>query len=273
MSTLPKYVAHARGIERAISSVQDVSRELSKHWQTDGEHREEIVREQIRERVPARYIVGSGIIVDGGRVSPQIDILVYDSQKPVFQRTKDGKVFVTPDAVRAIVEVKSTRSGEAQIREALEQVAKSAALCDRKVWSGLFVHAQNRFPDDTVYVNYLEALEATRKAFGVSINCVSAGPSAFVRYWKDSAAEALGECQGAAWHTYFIDRLAPAYFIGNLIGHVARIPDKYAKMWFPIPDPSGKESMRTWYLPVGGEPMRFKAKTGMFPKKPKVGRG
>jgi hypothetical protein len=155
------------------------------------------------------------------------------------------------------LEVKSKLVGEKSLVSALTQVAKSATLCESNVWTGLFVHEGNFDFQSNPDANVLNALQKVYDKFGVAVKCVSFGPSIFFRFWENSLANADGIHDGPAWHSYFIDHLAPAYFIGNLVAHVARIPDEHAMMWFPIPGPHGKESKRRWYKPLGGEITQF----------------
>lgn len=257
MKSKPDFLAHALGIEKALSSVRDLSRELSQHWPTDGEHREAILKKIISKKIPRKYIVSSGFIVGDDETSPQVDVLIYDSESPVFEETEDGKVFVTADAVVSMTEVKSRLSGKKAMVSALSQIAKAAKMCGGDVWTGLFVHEGEfdlkTMPDRIV----LEALEEVDSKYEIRINCAILGSSIFVRYWENSHEAANGVHHGPAWHSYFIDRLAPAYYIGNLVAEIARIPDEHAFKWFPIPDKYGKESRRLWFLPVGGKPTQF----------------
>jgi hypothetical protein len=267
MTSGPDYLAHARGIEKAISSVRDSSRRLSQHWPSDGEHREALVRAQLERKIPKRYQVKSGFILDSEVCSPQIDILVYDSERPIFDETAEGKIFVTPDAAKALIEVKSKLVGEKAIYLALEQLAKSAVVCGERVWTGLFVHEGAYDFISNPDKNLFQALKKIYKKYGVKIRCVSFGESIFVRYWENSLKEADGIYNGSAWHSYFIDHLAPAYFVGNIVAHLSRIPDEYALMWFPIPDHRGKESMRRWYMPLDGAIDQFPDHQVRIPEK------
>ena len=50
-------------------------------------------------------------------------------------------MFVTPDTVLGMIEVKSKLSGKKANESALNQLAESVALCAAfPVWTGLFVH-------------------------------------------------------------------------------------------------------------------------------------
>lgn len=78
---------------------------LIRHGSTVGTEREELLRALLERHVPKRYHVATGF-VDG--FDPQFDILIYDQIDfaPVF---RTGNLVVVPsEAVRAVIEVKST---------------------------------------------------------------------------------------------------------------------------------------------------------------------
>ena len=255
---MPDLMAHAKGIARQIAAVRDEARTLTSHWPTDGAHREEVLRRLLRERLPARWRVETGFVITASEESRQVDILIIDSHKPVVSRTADGAVIVTPDSVVGMAEVKSKLSGRKAYEAALMQLAESAALCaGRKVWTGLFMHEaaqQISFwdgPDDTI----LNALNSVSQATSVQIRTVCVGDDLFVRFWENSAIQAGGICEGAAWHSYFMMNLAPAYFLANFVAELTELPEEYSTVWFPIPN--GKETMRRWYAGVHNYPKLF----------------
>src|SRR5688572_11633847 len=75
------------------------------HWQTDGEWKETVLRNVLRRHVPNNVGVGRGFVISPIRPSAQIDILLYDTGKPVLYRDGD-LVVVTADAVLGLIEVK-----------------------------------------------------------------------------------------------------------------------------------------------------------------------
>lgn len=78
---------------------------LFAHGSTVGTYREDLFRELIKRHIPKRFHAATGFI-DG--CPKQLDILIYDQLEyaPIF-RTGD-LVVVPADAVRAVIEVKST---------------------------------------------------------------------------------------------------------------------------------------------------------------------
>lgn len=84
------------------------------HWGEDGRYKEAVLSKVLKNYIPNNVSIGTGFIVSSPsvfqtgniEVSDQIDILIYDNTIPVVFREGDF-VIVTPDAVKAIIEVKS----------------------------------------------------------------------------------------------------------------------------------------------------------------------
>jgi hypothetical protein len=75
------------------------------HGPTIGGQREELLRALIERHVPTRFHVATGFVEGSDR---QVDILIYDQVEfaPLFRA--GNLVVVPPEAVRALIEVKST---------------------------------------------------------------------------------------------------------------------------------------------------------------------
>ena len=103
----PNFLEHARELAQEIEAAKNRVRNLSRHWATDGAHKESYLRDVLNARLPARYRAASGFIVTSETQSSQIDILVVDTERPTVGRDAAGNIFVTPDAVSAVIEVKT----------------------------------------------------------------------------------------------------------------------------------------------------------------------
>lgn len=78
---------------------------LIRHTGTVGTYREDLLRNTVRQLLPTRYQANTGFIENSPR---QLDIIVWDASRfaPLF---RDGEVVVVPrDAVRGVIEVKTT---------------------------------------------------------------------------------------------------------------------------------------------------------------------
>src|SRR5690348_10543597 len=101
--------AYFKSLTREVNALKGRVRHLieGNHWQTDGEWKESVVRQILRRHLPGSVEVGRGFVVTQDAATHQLDVLIFKSSKPVLFRDAD-LVFVTPDSVVGVVEVKST---------------------------------------------------------------------------------------------------------------------------------------------------------------------
>jgi hypothetical protein len=254
---MPDFLAYHRSLTDEIYSLKNRIRNLASHWGTDGEYKEVALRNILRRHVPESTLVGRGFIVTPYSTSTQIDVLVVDRDKPTL--FKDGDlIFVTPDAVRAIIEVKTALEGPHAMAEALTKLSENEERCRdvkgiKEIWTGLFVYEGN----SSRHENLLRALGQAYQATKLPVNCVSYGKEIFVRYWERGSVVESDE-KGPVWHSYDLKDVAPAYFIGNLVDSISSVDRETSSFaWFPILE--GKETRRQFYLPQGEkDPRKFK---------------
>ncbi len=148
-------------------------------------------------------------------VSKQIDVLIYDTSYPLLHQDADP-VFVTPDAVRGIIEVKATlRRGE--MVGILERLAHNASLLPRGAESafvGLFGYEAElgADPESFLLTKLKDGAGGKRAA---AVNHVSAGKSLFVRFWTDDPFDS--QVAMNVWRTYPMNDMSRGYFIFNAI--------------------------------------------------------
>ncbi|WP_353733683.1 DUF6602 domain-containing protein [Syntrophothermus sp.] len=258
-------ISYHRSIARELEATKNRVRDLigSSHWQSDGEHKEAVLRKALRNYLPENVLVGKGFVCYKSGIpqtSKQLDILIVSKSRPTL--FKDGEfVIVTPDAVKAIVEVKTKISSRDELLEALKKLGEDAQRIRNEkkncqgenCWSGLFIY-------DDISLDYQVLLEACRDAANQdvlrAVNCISGGASKFIRFWRNGI-EANSPVRGPVWHAYDLKDLAPAYFLSNLVWYVT--PGMQRDMqyaWFPIE--KGKETRRRWYIPLNsGEAKEF----------------
>ena len=185
-----------------------------RHWLSDGLWKESVLRSVLRRHLPKTLEVGTGFFVTSEGVSSQIDILIYDTSKPILFQDGDF-VVVTPDLVRSIIEVKTTMR-RSELSGALRKLgsnhflAASTALCQPFV--GLFAYEA----DDVGHDDLLEALDA--EAAGSSrrcVHCVSLSDDLFTRFWHCPPENPRRPNE--LWRAYRLPGSAPAYFIHNVI--------------------------------------------------------
>lgn len=243
--------SHLKSLSSEIDALKNRVRDLidDAHWLTDGEWKESVLRTMLRRYLPANIGVGRGFVVRPDSCSRQIDILLYDTAKPVLYRDGD-LVMVTPDAVEGIIEVKATLS---DLDETFNHIAKNAEFAQRgrspaspletlpEIFVGVFSYEWH-YSEQRVQ-SVLRALQrsAERDANRV-INHLSLGDRLFIHYWRFRPELQLDRNAHRRWHAYRMPDLARGYFIHNVISSVARSSvSKNESVWFP---PEGKEFRR-----------------------------
>jgi hypothetical protein len=238
--------AHYDSLTRELEALKDRVRNFNntRGWLADGEWKESVLRSLLRRYLPAGIEPLRGYVVTGSSSSKQIDVLLYDSRVPVLFRDGD-LVFITPDAVRGIIEVKTRIDNRQQLARALAALAENASLvrsrcADRKIFIGLFVYDSKISGE----VGASGTLEEMRKAASGQTNrivdYVCLGCSLFSSYWWYKPNE--GQNLYQRWHAYWLKNHAAGYFIVNLIETVAADSVVRNKdMWYP---PEGREMHR-----------------------------
>lgn len=238
------FFAYHKSIGEELKNSQARIRNLigSSHWATDGAHKESILRKVITEFAPEVYRVGTGFVCLPNRIngegsnSGQIDILITSKNNPTLYKSGE-LVFVTPDCVDAIVEVKSKVSNGSNLRYVLKKlsddikcVRENSGNTDR-AWAGLFIYNADALRDEHVLEMLQEITE--NNPLGV-INSVSIGESVFLRFWE-TGNPTNNENTSPVWHSYNIQNLSHAYFVSNLVSHLSpNFNNEVAQAWFPI---------------------------------------
>jgi hypothetical protein len=215
------------------------------HWLTDGEWKETVLRAMLRRNMPASAVIGRGFIITPERVSSQIDILIYDSLKPVLFREGD-LAFITPDAAKIVTEVK-TRVTRTTLEETLLKLSANAELCrmhfgQRIMFSIFSYEASNIAAMDVLGI--LQQVANGKQAR--RIDCISLGTDLFFRYWRMDPLRRTRRPYDR-WHAYQLPRLALGYFIHNLIERMD--PESINlnnDMWYPR---QGKEPFLVAEMP------------------------
>ena len=129
-----------------FQSQADIVRNLigDTHWLSDGHHRESILRDFIEVFLPTNVAISSGFVKPPNsryRCSNEIDILVSDVQSRVHYYNQNGFRIIPPEALVALIEVKSTHSKK-KLKEALQNTCSAQLIFQefanvRTVWSGI----------------------------------------------------------------------------------------------------------------------------------------
>jgi hypothetical protein len=232
--------AYFKSLTSEVEALKDRVRHLleTSHWQTDGEWKESVIRQVLRRHLPGSVSVGRGFVVTATAASHQLDVLIVDAGKPVLFRDGD-LVFVTPDAVVGVIEVKS-RATPGIVAEAAEKLAADMLLVrlhpNTRAFAGLFAFEDGGGDS----IAYLDAVGRPAIRWENRLDYVCVGRSRFIRYWQFNPENEKRLYEG--WHSYELPGLAPGYFIHNVIDSVS--PESVFsnnEVWFPS---GGKEPFR-----------------------------
>ncbi|MCL2140650.1 MAG: hypothetical protein FWH42_03085 [Dehalococcoidia bacterium] len=112
-----------RKVQDKVMVQRDVINALLKDPRIIGDYYEAIVRDAVREAVPASFAIGRGVVLDGdGSASKECDIIIYNNVEygPLFKSA--DIVVVSPEAVRCVIQVKGTVNQE-NLGEAIHSLA------------------------------------------------------------------------------------------------------------------------------------------------------
>jgi hypothetical protein len=209
----------------------------NKHWLTDGEHKESVLRAVLRRHLPLTTGVGRGFVITNKGPSPQIDILLYDQTKPLLYHDGDF-VIITPDACQGMIEVK-TKLTPTKLGQAIQKLVKCRVFVSRTALAvpfvGLFAYDHNGLNHKPL-LKYLKA--ASQRRGGCLLNCVSLGPNLFARYWECAPENRIMPVH--IYRAYKLRNIAPTYFVHNAIE--ALCPQSVGdnnRLWYPT---IGKEA-------------------------------
>lgn len=209
------------------------------HWQTEGEWKESVVRQILRRHLPLSAVVGRGFVLDRDRLSSQVDVLIYDGSKPVL--FKDGDlVFVTPDCVLGIIEVKS-RVTNSLLRQAAKKLSADIGLVrihgNTRAFAALFAFESD---ESQTADTCLDAVVVASETWNHRVDFVALGRDRFIKYWNEDPMNPKRPYY--TWHSYRLPNLAAGFFFHNVIDAVS--PESVflnSDVWFPS---EGKEPDR-----------------------------
>lgn len=258
------FVDYHKSIANELKATKDRIRNLigRRHWLSDGEHKEAVLRKILRNQISESARVGKGFVCFKDDTSSQIDILITRTDKPNLFR--DGELtLVTPDAVLSIVEVKTALRDRSAIHDAIvklsEDIKKIRSNHNRHCLAGLFVYekSENRICDRIILEELKSAANGQQDKV---INWVAFGPDRFFRFWQNGS-DVESRFENQVWHSYELNHgLGHAYFVSNVVWDITEsrgnTDDRMQYAWFPVE--GGKERFRRWCIPLShGEATQF----------------
>ena len=204
------------------------------HFPSDGKWKEAIISSILRRNIPDSYDLCSGFVVSNRGKSSEIDILVYDKERPKLFRNGDF-IITTPDAVQGIIEVKSTFYPK-KFKSELKKISKNIKYIrddgkrrprEGKIFAGL-VYFSIKSP---IGESLLSTLSEICNEVNSEIDYIVIGHDYIVKYWEFGPT---GENGYKKWHLYKLSSLGFGYFVGNVIQDICR----YSvignnSFWFP----------------------------------------
>ena len=189
----------------------------------DGRYKEAVLKNVIKRFLPGKYEMGTGFVVKqtknrGEHLSSwQLDLIIYDNESPILFKEGDF-VILTPDSVRAIIEVKANL-----LNQNVADIVRRANENGEFIWSGkedkkfaffngIFSFEGNNNFNISIFIENVRNANATLeedKSFKkYKVNHISINENWFLKYWPDDENP----------HSlYNIEELSFSFFISNLI--------------------------------------------------------
>lgn len=239
-----------RSLSAELNALKNRVRYLigTRHLPTDGEWKESILRTILRRHLPSTVEVGRGFVVKPNSPSKQIDVLIYDTSKPLLYQDGD-LVMITPDSVKGIIEVKTKIYNMSELKDFTNNLAGNLEFIDNdycyrnsknNIFVGLFSYDTDlKDTHSTQILNTLKSVAGGNPKRVVNHLCL--GSSLFVRFWSQSP-ESKSKLNYNKWHSYWLKTKAPGYFINNIVGAMAKDSVRVNQdVWFPT---TGKETKK-----------------------------
>lgn len=225
-----------RSLSRELVALRDRVRLFidDHHWQTDGEWKEAVLRNQLRRNFSNSIQVGRGFVISKSEPSRQIDLLIYDTSKPVLFRDGD-LVFVTPDAVRGIVEVK-TRLSNSTYKECAVKLTQQLDFVRRNRGAAFgAIFAYESTVANEVALEALKAASGGISQYVIKMACLGEDRLVHFHTFEPGRSGIIAN----RWHLYEMQELAFGYFLHNCVQYASPgAMDDSKGIWFP---PEGKE--------------------------------
>lgn len=235
-----------------------------RHWLSDGEFKEAILRNVLKRNLPSNLSIGAGFVINSQtmRMTTQIDLIIYENEYPPL--FLEGDFIITESTgVKGIIEVK-TKLGNTQIREAVQKLNNNVDVINgyssksKLKFTGLFCYEYEGFsPNEEsspTEIEYLvsrakqklesEIIDNALKASNGRVNHLSLGKDFFIKFWKrDCHIHNKPTERFDFYNLYHLPDLGYSYFISNVYELCSTV-SLFGRQWFSFPIDGGKESYR-----------------------------
>lgn len=245
-------------ITRELDITKNRVRDLigNANWGEEGRYKEAILSKVISQFLPANLKIGTGFILanndhvngNNGRISHQLDIIIYEDKTPVIFREGDF-VILTERSVRAVIEVKArVHNYNANNENALNKIIEKLNRLRNFESFAENEHNQKRFIgifsfDYDEDYNSGRVTTALRNSRGL-VNHISLGTNKFIRFWERTRGlMPIVDRDSPCYIKYNLHNLSFSYFISNLL-HIVSDEDPIDRYWFSFPIEGTKEIYR-----------------------------
>ena len=238
-------IEYHKTINKEIYLLKDKLKYLTKHPAENGRFREIILSNTIKKHLPAKYSLGTGFIIKQREtrgdhaVSSQVDLMVYDNNYPVLFREGDFSI-VTTDAVRAIIEVK-TSFGRTTFPGEYDKANKLAAfimsnrnvdLIPTPLFNGIFYFSNQEISssensiEESIRRKHID-IHANDMFHLSCVNHICFSDKVLYKYWNNNN-------DGSKHKLYKLEDLSYSFFISNLLSFLAgRTMRDNTYIWYP----------------------------------------
>ena len=151
-------------VEELHNKLLQIRQFVKNHNLTIGLFAEEILRDFLRQTLPQKVNISQGFIMGENTISPQCDIIIYDSYNyaPIFRTSTS--VIVQPESVIAVIEVKTSIRGK-EFMKVLKDFSIFYQLgivnkylfiynsCNIKTLQSYFYYGQNKNKNNNTFDN------------------------------------------------------------------------------------------------------------------------
>lgn len=237
-----------KSINEELIILKNRVRNLVKHHGEDGRYKEAVLKNIIRKYLPQHYLIGTGFIVksesimEEHKATKQIDLIIYDSSKPVLFSEGDF-VILTPESVLGIIEVKTNLKNQ-NFAQVLKTMNENGAfiydyLTDNKfgkrIFNGIFSYeGYCNLNPETIKKKIVAGYKNLKKFNMIPeidiknyvVNHISLNERYFIKTWPDD--------ENINFSIYNIPKLSFSYFIYNLIFTIIEPEfEMRQESWFP----------------------------------------
>lgn len=230
---MPDYLDYRKSISNELVDTKDRVRNFigGRHWGEDGRYKEVLLKECLRNHLPANIRIGSGFVVGtNSAVTRQIDIILYANNCPLLFQKSDF-IIAPKEAVLGIIEVK-TKLDLNNLKETIDHASENRRIIGRDIFNGIFSYDYG-FGE---HINSSHVLKESLKQSHGAVNYLCLGPDYFIKYWNDIPYNQIRD----QYSIYHIENLSFGYFIGNLVEDCyiqvfsTSLPETLACMMYPI---------------------------------------